>query len=473
MAGGDRRPHIVLVVADSVRATNLSCYGYERETTPCLDALAQEGVTFKQAISVGSWTLPVHASMFTGLYPSSHGLVRSKDALPPGYPTLAERLRRVGYQTVCFSNNAYISTITGLDQGFEVVEALWKEAKPRGVRRSWRSRLIRELRQRFGPRAEPLIRGLRAVWRLGKRRPRDDKGAARTNQRIQAWLEDGRDERRPFFLFVNYMDCHEPYSPPPPFDRRFLPAKASTRGFPLTDKENILTAPDPVRQEMLEMLRALYDGGVAYLDQRIGELVDLFRRHDLLDNTVFVILSDHGDSLGEHNLIGHRVALYEELVHVPLIIRYPPVFEPGTQVADLVQVIDLYITLLMLAEVDETMPHEASLYTLHPLHRAPRPFAVAENVTPMRWGNELYRMVRTERYKYIWKAGGAHELYDLVHDPAEQHNIIDAAPEALSQLKRMLDGWEMAVAEYTLTGREEAQYEGSVVEHLRALGYEE
>ncbi len=468
-----KRPNIIVVVADSVRAPNLSCYGYSRETTPCLDAFAQEGTLFEQAISVGSWTLPVHASLFTGLYPSSHGLLRSKDTLPPGCPTLAERLRQAGYQTLCFSNNAYISAITGLHQGFEVVEDLWRARTPRGVRRSWRSRLVQKLRQQFGPRVEPLIRGLRTVWRFGKRRPRGDKGAMRTNQRIRAWLEDGRDVRRPFFLFVNYMDCHEPYNPPAPFDRRFLPAAASRRWGLLNDKERILTASEPVRQQALEVLRAFYDGGLAYLDQRFGELVELFRQHDLLDDTVIVFASDHGDSLGEHNLIGHRIALYEEMIHVPLIIRYPAVFEPGTRVTDLVQLIDLYPTLLMLAEVEETMPHEASLYTLHPLYRAPRPFAVAENITPKRWGSELHRMVRTERYKYIWKASGSHELYDLEQDPTEEHNIVEAAPEVLRQLTQMLAEWEEAVAEYALEGQLEAQYEDVVVEHLRALGYVE
>ena len=107
-------PNILLLVIDSLRGSNLSCYGYSRKTTPAIDAIAGQGTLFEQAISVGCWTLPVHASLFTGLYPLSHGVTISKDALPEGFPTLAQRLRELGYQTASFSNNAYISSITRL-----------------------------------------------------------------------------------------------------------------------------------------------------------------------------------------------------------------------------------------------------------------------------------------------------------------------------------------------------------------------
>ncbi|MCG8608767.1 sulfatase-like hydrolase/transferase [bacterium] len=129
------RPNILFIVMDSVRAANLSCYGYHRHTTPQIDRLATDGTLFEQAISEGCWTLPVHASVFTGLYPINHGVTISKAALPNDRPTLASILRDSGYQTACFSNNAYITDATGWTRGFSHVEDIWRSTHPRGIKR--------------------------------------------------------------------------------------------------------------------------------------------------------------------------------------------------------------------------------------------------------------------------------------------------------------------------------------------------
>ena len=201
-----KRPNIILLMMDSVRMANMSCYGYAEPTTPNIDALATQGTLYEQAISVGCWTLPVHASLFTGLYPISHGVTISKDALPDNFPTLARQLKEVGYQSVSFSNNAYVSEITNLTQGFDRVEDLWRLTNPRGTKRTKMSRVLRQLKD-FGRPAEPIIVLLRIIQRawsiLKRKRKRGDEGAQLTHGKIQAWLTQVRDPERPFFMFVN------------------------------------------------------------------------------------------------------------------------------------------------------------------------------------------------------------------------------------------------------------------------------
>jgi arylsulfatase A-like enzyme len=270
------QPNIILLVLDSVRAANLSCYGHGRPTTPNIDALAQQGTLFEEAISNGCWTLPVHASLFTGLYSLNHGLTTSKDALPEHHPTLARQLKKLGYQTASFSNNAYVSAVSGLTQGFDVVDDVWRVSNPRGIQRTKMGRLINYMGQ-FGRPARPLIGIARRMQRaravVKRRRHQKDKGARVTNERLQNWLMEEREPDRPFFVFVNYMEPHEPYNPPHPYDRRFMPKEFSpqrvARVGPHKDVMDRIS--DPRGQEDILILKALYDGQLNYLDEKIGE----------------------------------------------------------------------------------------------------------------------------------------------------------------------------------------------------------
>lgn len=471
-------PNIILLVMDSVRAANMSCYGYHRPTTPNIDRLAAQSTLFEQATSVGSWTLPVHASLFTGLYPLNHGLTISKDALPAGFPTLAHQLQERGYQTACFSNNAYVSEVTGLTQGFGTVEALWRVNNARGTKRTRMSRVIKRLEQ-VGTPAKPLIRLLRlsqtARSMMKQQRNQRDKGAQLTNEKIKTWLTEFRDQKAPFFLFVNYMEAHEPYRPPYPYDRRFIdgPAGAQRVSY-IHNKQAILSAPEHRRQAELGILQALYDGELSYLDHRIGELVQFIESNGILDESVLVITSDHGDSLGEHNHLGHRLSLYEPLVRVPLIIRYPRCFQPGERIAQQVSLIDLYPTFLELAGADTGQ--EAAQNDFHSLVTSTqdkaRPFTIAENTAPKSLNSVVSRMLRTERYKYIWQSDGQHELYDLVHDPAELNNLVTIKPDVTREMATQLEQWERSHEGYDIVSGK-AEYDDTLVEHLRALGYVE
>ena len=470
------RPNIILLVIDSLRGSNLSCYGYSRKTTPAIDAIAEQGTLFEQAISVGCWTLPVHASLFTGLYPISHGVTISKDALPEGFPTLPRWLGELGYQTASFSNNAYISSITGLTQGFDLVEDVWEQSNPRGVRRTRMGQLIKFL-ERFGQTTKPVIRALRRLQKmravLKRKQNKTDKGARLTNDKIRAWLKEGRDPQKPFFVFVNYMEPHLPYNPPSPYDRTFMSSRYSpSRVGRAGDNGNAPKGDNEKRrQEHIEILRALYDGEVRYLDDRIGELVEFVKSMGMLDDTMIVITSDHGDSLGEHDHYGHRMALYEQLVRVPLIIRYPNCFRPGARVSQHVSLIDLYPTILHLAGADGDLATANGFHNLiNPPDLDVRPFIVAENTAPKSQNSVTARMVRTVRHKFIWKSDQSHELYDLTRDPEELVNLAEAEPQVVQEMQEHLENWIQSVGDLRVEVGT-AEYEPAVLERLRALGY--
>jgi arylsulfatase A-like enzyme len=472
------RPNLILLVLDSVRAANVSCYGYHRPTTPNLDRLAAEASLYEQAISVGCWTLPVHVSMFTGLYPYQHGVNISAATLSGQRPTLAGQLRSLGYQTACFSNNPYISQTTGLIAGFDTVEDMWQASRPRGIRRTKASQLIKTL-QRYGRITDPAVWAIRSLRKLVKRaRPKrddSDSGAALTNSAIEDWLAQ-RQTDRPFFLFANYMECHQPYRAPAPYDRRFMDRRVSERDIHrlTTDLFSTMDEGRLDRQSDREILRSLYDGALAYLDERVGQLVRALESAGILDDTVLVITSDHGDSLGEHGRFGHRTELYEQLVHVPLLIRYPACFRGGDRVRPQVQLIDLYPTLLELAGAEippEVLRSSQSL--LAPPETWSRPFAVAENTGTKSQQGVLARMIRTEQYKYIWKSDGDHELYNLRADPGEEANLVGSETEVADDLQRQLTEWLDGSSNDRELCAAQTQYDAVVLERLRDLGYVE
>ncbi|HET7743268.1 MAG TPA: sulfatase [Gaiellaceae bacterium] len=471
------RPNIVLLVLDSVRVANVSCYGYERETTPALDELARQGALFEQAISVGCWTLPVHTTVFTGLYPFSHGVTISRDALPEGAPTLARRLREIGYGTVCFSNNPYISAATGLTQGFETVEDLWRLTRPRGIAKPKGSARLAGLKDRGGPAARVVLplarmaaRSRRAVRAMRAWRSTSDSGARLTNERIRAWL-DGRQSDEPFFVFVNYMESHERYAPPYPYGRRFMRSAPSPLALARANasKAEILGGDEDRRARDIETVRSLYDGCLRYLDERVGELVEMLRSQGILDDTVVIVASDHGDSLGEHGFLGHRLHLYEPLVHVPLVIRYPKRFPAGTRVSEQVQLGDLFPTILDLSGAEGAAAGNGFKSLAGPFGGG-HAFTVAENTAPKSMGGIRMRMVRDVQHKLIWRSDGKHELYDLTADPGERSNRVLSEPALAGRLIGELDAWEQSL-EADALGTSAAEYDDEVLERLRGLGY--
>ncbi|MGH9902711.1 MAG: sulfatase, partial [Pyrinomonadaceae bacterium] len=298
-------PNVLFITLDTVRAQNLSLYGYGRETSPRLNQLAARGVTFERALSTAPWTLPSHASMFTGRFP--HEMNADWDrALGDEHPTLAEAFAARGYLTAGFvANTGYCSHEHGLDRGFAHYEDF-----PRSLGQlASSSTLVRTVADHF--RVRRLVRNDEHL----NRQPAD-----RINDRFLRWLA-GREEGRPFFAFLNYYDAHDPYLPPAPYDRKFGPGRAEGKHSPLHHfvwdpaARNRKLSPQEVRTEI-----DAYDGAISYLDHQLGLLFDELGRRGLLENTLVVVTSDHGEEFGEHGGAYHGTSLYEEQVRVPLRI---------------------------------------------------------------------------------------------------------------------------------------------------------
>ncbi|MDX1649473.1 MAG: sulfatase-like hydrolase/transferase [Myxococcota bacterium] len=512
------RPNIVLVVMDTTRADHLSLYGHERATTPNLERIARRSVVFDDATAPAIWTLPTHASMFTGLYESEHGVNRGHLWLEDRFDTLAEQLREAGYRTVGATGNPLLLPgFRNLDQGFEAMlssESLhvptamadpgtrrpwWREralALAENVRhREMRASLLAELfRYRVLPGA--------TAWNRG----RQDAGAAVSNALVEDFLAR-RDPERPFLLFLNYFEPHTVYNPPPRHRERFLTGElrrigeadyrrtwtGDSREGHTNFRARALGFRDPApTPEEIEAWRRLYDAEIAYLDERIGELYDLLDRRGLLDDTVLVITADHGEQfLDEHGLVLHEFSIYESLLRVPLLVHHPSRFEPR-RVETPVQTIDLYRTLLWLADVEPSraQPLRGQILPLEPgIDYTPR--VVAEYSVPdfpvftlqrdfrsvdLRPFFRTFRAWREDGWKFIWSSDGDHELYHLPDDPGEQRDRIDEEPERAARMEAALEAWRAGLEPFELDPDAEElpmdpERDRKALEQLRALGY--
>lgn len=349
-----RRPNVVLISIDTLRADHLSAYGYRRETSPALDRLARGGVLFERAISPTSWTLPAHLSMLTGLEISAHGIADDRQwnfvdaAGAPLAPRmhgvfLPEFLREAGYRTAGFHTWKYLDEQFGFGPGFEVYERLGHTFFSHPV-----------VSKRFDAlRAANDVAGLE---RLRDEHPALFDPTRKTTpevlERARSWIEGVRREspERPFFCFLHLFDVHDPYVPPPPFDTRFDPDYTG----PIHGRN--VTSPDsPVRGDMdprdLEHLIALYDGEIAYVDAQLGGFFEWLAAAGLEEDTLVIVTSDHGEEFFEHGHKTHRRQLHRESVHVPWILSWPGRLPAGRRVPDTVGLVDLTPTVLGLVDV--------------------------------------------------------------------------------------------------------------------------
>ncbi len=457
-------PNIVLIVMDATRARNLSCYGYGRPTTPNIDRLAERGVVYEQAISPAGWSLPSHASMFTGLFASRHGADDQHKYLQPEHPTMAELLGARGYQTLGFCENPYVGPATGLDRGFGWFNRPYKSTP-------------RPALKRVGKVARKIRNGIAIA------RGEHDSGASLINSRVFDSLRRLQEDSAPFFMFVHYEDTHAPYRLPKKF-ARFLPAGVSLAEAMRVNQDpwKYLIDPGSMKQEDFQTLAGLYDSEVSYVDSRIGQVVDWLDRFHMLDRTMVIVTADHGENLGDHSMMAHKYCLYDTLVHVPLVIRYPGGTVAPGRVSYQVQTLDLLPTVLtMLGETNsETF---RSLQGCDLLSAPRREYTIAEQSRPdlskfytrfpgvdvSRFDRAL-TMIRDDRYKFIRASDGNHELYDRATDPGESHNLIDRLPQQAAELDRRLEEWRAAFEQAEPT-EPAPEFDDEVAERLRALGY--
>lgn len=404
-------PNVLLIILDTVRSLDLSVYGYDRPTTPVLDRFARSGVRFDRVISPAPWTLPAHASIFTGRWP--HELSASwLSPLDGHYPTLAEVLARHGWVTAGFvANTQYTSRQTGLARGFGHYRD-YPVTPAQILLSSAFNRFLLHSRYRE-----------RALLRIH---------AADINAAFLHWLQRPR-RGRPFFAFLNYMDAHDPYQPPAPFAGRF-----SSPGDLAQIKA--LEEDTPGREwspAVIHAARAAYDESILSLDAQLGELFDTLRARGILDNTLVVVTSDHGEEFGEHGVFFHGNSLYRPSVEVPLLMRWPGWVPKGATVTEPVSTRDLAATLADLAGIrDASFPGRslARLWgqraqaggqdtLLSEVDWAPR---LPAN-TPVSRGN--MRSVVLDGWRLIRDGKGGLELYDFDHDTAEVNNLAGAADQ--------------------------------------------
>ncbi|MBI3664770.1 MAG: sulfatase, partial [Acidobacteria bacterium] len=334
-------PNVVLVVMDTVRADHLSVYGYERDTSPNLKKFAEEATLYSQAISSSNITLSSHASLFTGLYARRHGARLSGPSEntdnEAGYPladkfhTLAEILSENGYHTMgVAANDSYLGPGFRLDQGFVYYSVFGMPPAFVQLPRFFLAAGLRKLQPTSSVSAGQLHQKAESV-----------------NRQAFPLLDRARKYGRPFFLFLNYMDAHQPLVPPPPFDTLF-PGKDATITPERCDvlQWHVNKLREQVTERERQHLLSQYDGGIAYLDFHLGKLLQQLRDLGLYENSLLLITSDHGQALGERSLVGHAgVSVYQDVVHVPLLIRYPHTSQKAV-VEEPVSLVDILPTVL-------------------------------------------------------------------------------------------------------------------------------
>jgi arylsulfatase A-like enzyme len=311
------RPNVIIYLVDALRADRLGVYGCDRPLSPRLDAVAEQAVTFTDAVAQSSWTKAAVASIFTGIWPRAHGVNGPDDRLPEGLSTLPELLRQAGYRTGAVVANAYVGRPFGFARGFDHFEFI---EHTRG-----RSHVIHE--------------------------------------RIESWLEALPEDDRPFFLYVHTIDPHAPYAPPPSFREAFASmVDDPSVGGVETVRGLVIGTVDPT-PDLGRDLRNLYDAEIAANDASFGRLIDRLEALGKLDDTVVVFTSDHGEAFGEHGTWTHGLDLYSEVLSIPLVIRLPGGAGGGQRVSAPVQHIDLMPTILGLCavEAEDDLPGEVLL----------------------------------------------------------------------------------------------------------------
>jgi arylsulfatase A-like enzyme len=427
-----QKPNVILITIDSLRPDHLGCYGYRRNTSPNIDRLAKESILFTQAISQAPWTYPSLFSILSGTYPDTHGVLSPRHKLKD-VPLLNQILRQNGYYTVAICAHYTISEVEGFRQTFH--------------------KFFRFRRKRDN------------FWIVNNARP--------VTQLATRWLRNNY--RKKFFLWLHYMDCHGPYKSPSPYnkmwDKKYTEA---INGIPIS--EHIWLGLGGVPKYMAEVMDVKhmskeeyishYDGEISFLDSQIGILLNELNKLGIERNTLIILTSDHGESLGEHAYFGHELLLYDVLLKVPLIIKFPRVFPHHKIITKQVQSIDIMPTILDLLGLKQPDLIEGRSLVSLILGEKEEPASYAYSS----YENYLSRYaIRTEEWKLIYTQENNHyELYNLRRDPQESVNLYEMENRVAEILKMEL-GKYLNIAPFPEKGLEELSAETK--ETLRSLGY--
>jgi arylsulfatase A-like enzyme len=430
-------PNVVLISLDTLRADRLSCYGYDRPTTPTIDALAAAGTLFEDASATSPWTAPSHASMLTGLFSAHHGVLNLGFRLPTEAVTLAEALGAAGYQTFGAVNSINLGLPTmEFDQGFE--------------RYSWTEETAET------------ADGTLVVPNTG----REVAAVAR------AMVEE-RDPERPFFLFLHVYDTHADLSPEERYREEFVAPYSGPVDGTAAQFFQMIEYAVQVDQAGITWLREMYDAEVRQVDDLVADFLAFLEEEGVRDDTLIVLTSDHGEEFFEHGFPGHARTQYQEVLAIPLILSGPGV-PRGRRIAEPVGLVDVFPTVLALAGVDSVDPQDGLDLSAHwdaPGILAERPLfsgANISNVVDNQRVANTQAMVRLGDHKLVVdRLTMRTKLYDLSQDPGELTDLSEEEPQRVQLLMRVLARHLDTEVEWS----EQAPLSEEDMERLNALGY--
>jgi arylsulfatase A-like enzyme len=437
-------PSILLIMVDTLRADHLSSYGYGAGRTPNIDSLATDGVRCAHTFSQASWTRPSVATILTSLYPSSHGAVHKADMLPDRVDTVAEVLSRGGYYTAGFADNVNVSPSFNFGQGFADYRYLAPDMFFHADEPAAQLTLyggLRLVRERFLARRVDVHNYYQP--------------AEVVTDTVIGWLDSPAAKQGPFFLFVHYMDPHDPYFVHP-FNGEGYARVAN---------------PNPPAS-VADKYRQLYDGGIAYLDEHLGRLFADLKRRGLYDKMLIVLTGDHGEEFHEHGGWWHGTTLYDEQIHVPLILKPPAGGARGRVIDELTTSLDITPTILATAGL--AVPPVMQGHPL-PLDSGTAPSRDSVFSEEDLEGNVL-QSVRTPSSKLITANPGnprglqPEELYNLKADPGEQHSLVSSDPTLLEELRAALGRSYLEARAHAGAGAQ-TDVDSVTKDRLRALGY--
>ena len=419
-------PNVLLISIDTLRPDQLHCYGNERETSPTLDGIAKQGVLFEDVTAAAPWTLPSHASILTGRYPSRHGVKDHVNKLRRGLPTLASVLRGEGYDTKAVVNSQNLSEHFGLNRGFADFEYVPEQKDDGSI-----------------PDCAPEI--------LAK---------------AQGWLE--RPREGPFFLFLHFYDVHSDFTPEQSYRDQFVrPYSGVIDGTTkqLSDARNGLVTIDADGERFL---LDMYDAEIRQLDDRLGAFLAWLAERGLAENTVVAITSDHGEEFMEHGSVLHGRTYFQEVIHVPLLVRGPGA-PPGLRVTTPVHHVDIAPTLLALAHsrIPEGLDG-IDLSAYWGAGQAPPERTLFSEADHNNSEPDIRRMVRTPHMKLCYdRLTQAVQLYDLAKDPGEKTDLAESDTATRDKLMERLRAF--------LSGEQEREMidapNESEQDSLKKLGY--
>jgi arylsulfatase A-like enzyme len=434
---GPPQPNVFVFMLDTVRRDAFGCYGHPGAPTPIIDALAVEGVRFDQAVSTSGWTLPAIASFMTGTWPVLHGAVGRGVVLTPirgEVPTAAEVLRRNGFATVGIANAAFVSPMVGMDRGFDIFDHRYSY--------NWDTR-----------RAEETI------------------GAAITELR-QRRSSAG-------FYFIHLFDAHLDYNPPPEYAAKFTRGRLDPP-LPLTyeialDLQSGENGEEPPLSSDVDYIRGLYQGEVSFVDSQIGRFIEELKSLGLYDHATIVVTSDHGEEFWDHGGFEHGHTLYDELVLIPLVIKFPTSMDlPGRVVQPQVRLLDVMPTVFEILGV--TSPESFVGESLMSLVRGDTNADLDALSESTLYGAPLIAL-RGPRYKYIMElvedATGEGKLYDWREDPLERNDLAAELPEKSDELRAALIGTyrNHLIAAQRMSSPQPVNLDPKRIDQLRSLGY--